>query len=72
MHKALTPRQENTMTFLRAFFAENDQIPTVAIINKHFGWRSDHAGWTVLNQLAARRLIERNACNKYRFARTKA
>lgn len=72
MTKPLTSKQEKVLAFLREFFLENDQIPTIKVINKRFGWRADHAGWLVLNQLAARRLIEKNACNKYRFARTKA
>lgn len=69
MSKPLTTMQANLLAFLRRFFNENDQLPPISAICKHFGWASANAAMAGLYQLQVRSLIEKNAVGKYRFTR---
>ena len=64
-----TPRNLDVLAFMRQFFAENDQLPPVAPVCEHFGWRSLQAGQDHVDALLRHGLIERNAVGKLRFAR---
>lgn len=64
-----TARNLDVLAFMRQFFAENDQLPPVATVCKHFGWRSLQAGQDHVDALLRHGLIERNAVGKLRFAR---
>jgi len=70
MNTSLTPTQEKVLAFLREFFAANDQLPPIKIINQHFGWASSNTAMNHLHHLFAKRIIEKNAANRYRFARS--
>ena len=64
-----TPRNLDVLAFMRAFFAENDQLPPVATVCEQFGWVSLQAAQCHVDALAHHGLIERNAVGKWRFAR---
>ena len=64
-----TPRNQDVLAFMREFFAENDQLPPVERIAKHFGWASLQSAHCHLEALQKHGLIERNAVGKFRFAR---
>ena len=64
-----TQRNLEVLAFMREFFEENDQLPPVATVCKHFGWRSLQAGQDHVNALSRHGLLERNAVGKLRFAR---
>ena len=57
------------LAFLREFFAANDQLPPIKMINQHFGWASSNAAMNHLHHLLAKRAIEKNDAGRYRFAR---
>jgi SOS-response transcriptional repressor LexA len=67
--KPLTHRQAEIVAFMRAFYAENDQLPPLHAIKTHFGWSSDNGAHQHLEALARKGCIERNAVGKYRFTR---
>lgn len=52
-----------------ATIEQNDQLPPVATVCEHFGWRSLQAGQDHVDALLRHGLIERNAVGKLRFAR---
>ena len=64
-----TQRNQDVFAFMRLFFLENDQLPPVATVCEHFGWRSLQAGQDHVDALLRHGLIERNAVGKLRFAR---
>lgn len=68
----LTLRQQQVMDYMRAFHAENDQLPPQAVIARHFGWKSSNAAQTFADILTAKGYIEKNAVGRYRFTRTVA
>lgn len=70
MKARISPVQEMVLSFMRAYFIENDQLPPVLAIADHFGWPSRaHAVWHV-RRLERFGFIETNATgNKYRFKR---
>lgn len=65
-----TVRNLEVLAFMRAFFEENDQLPPVAQIARHFGWALNAADSHIAN-LLRHGLVERNATGKLRFARPK-
>lgn len=69
LHEGLTGNQSKVYQYLVDYFCENDQLPSYEAIREHFGWASQNAAAEHLERLARARYIERNACNKYRFAR---
>ena len=66
--QGVTPRQAEVLAFLHAFFEENDQLPPVSAVAKHFGLGHGAAHWH-LEQLLHHGAIERNTVGRYRFAR---
>jgi len=62
-------RALQVLTYMREFFAENDQLPPAAIISGHFGWASASAADCHIAALLRHQLVERNAVGKLRFAR---
>lgn len=69
LHPKLTARQQQVLDFMRAFHAENDQLPPMHVLSKHFGWKSDNAAMTFARILEAKGYLEKNAVSKYRFSR---
>lgn len=55
--KAITPRQQQVLDFVKAFGAENERPPTRAEIAKHFGFKSDNAAQEHLAALARKGFI---------------
>ena len=68
MKKQLTDLQRSVYVFMREFFAENDQLPTVAVICEKFGKYPNQIHELQL-ALMKHGLIERNAVHKFKFAR---
>ena len=56
------------LAFMRDFFADNDQLPPVAVVAKRFGWAVASADWHI-QALIKHGLLERNALGKLKFAR---
>lgn len=56
------------LAFMQAFFGDNDQLPPVAVVAKHFGWAVGSADWHI-QALIKHGLLERNALGKLKFAR---
>lgn len=67
--KPLTSRQQEVYDFMRAFYAENDQLPPSALIATHFGWKSGTSAQQHIASLIRLRRIETNAVGKLRFVR---
>lgn len=69
LNAPLTMRQQQVLDFMRAFLADNDQLPTHACIAKRFGWKSDNAALTFTKILEAKGYLERNTLGKFRLTR---
>lgn len=69
LHSKLTPRQQQVLDYLRAFYEENDQLPPMQTIADHFGWKSMNSAATFTAILEAKGYIEKNAVGKFRFSR---
>lgn len=67
---AVVPSAVNleVLAFLRAYFAENDQLPSVSVVARRFGWALGSAEWH-LRQLRRFGLVEPNAAGRLRFVR---
>lgn len=65
----LTNRQQQVMDYMREFFAENDQLPPLAMVSKRFGWKSVYSAQLHIEQLVRLRRLEANAAGKLRFVR---
>ena len=67
---AMAPTEKNleVLAYMREFYLENDQLPPVAIIAKHFGMNTTGADWHA-KALLRLGMVERNAVGKLRFAR---
>lgn len=57
------------LAYMRKFFEEQDQLPPVAWVAQHFGWASANGAQFHIDVLVEYRLLELNACGRYRFAR---
>lgn len=57
------------LSFMCEFFAENDQLPPMQVIAKHFGFASGYSAQVHTRALITHGLLERNAVGKLRFAR---
>lgn len=57
------------LAFMRSFFADNDQLPPVAVVSKHFGWSSTGAAEWHIQALIKHGLLQRNVLGKLKFAR---
>lgn len=62
----LTARQEEIITFMWAFYLENDQLPSTYAIRAHFKFTPSAAA-DVRRVLCSKGYIELNALHKYRF-----
>jgi SOS-response transcriptional repressor LexA len=69
--RPLTPRQQEVLAFMREFFADNDQLPTLLAIARRFGWKSVNAAVVMTAILERKGFIEKNVLGKYRFSRPK-
>lgn len=65
--RALVHRK--VLQFMKDFFSEYDRIPSAAIIQDHFGWKSANAAQTHIDRLAKYGYIERTKYGHYRFPR---
>ena len=61
--------QLKVLAYMREFFAENDQLPPVAAIARHFDFCDSAADYHVKALIKFKR-VERNAVGKLRFARS--
>lgn len=66
--KGPSARNLEVLAYLREFFAENDQLPTVKLISARFGF-CGNAVQEHLVALERHGLIEKNAVGRWRFAR---
>lgn len=57
------------LVFMRSFFVDNDQLPPVAVIARHFGRGSLGTAQHHVAALLHHGAVERNAVGKLRFAR---
>lgn len=71
MTQPLTDIQARVLAYLREFHAEQDQLPTCAVVSRAFEWRSVNAAHCHFQKLAAKGWIERNVVGGYRFTRPK-
>ena len=71
LHKQCGPsaRALEVLAFMREFFVENDQLPPVAVISRHFGWAAQNSADCHIAALLRHKLVEGNAVGKLRFAR---
>lgn len=67
-NKARKFTDDELISYLVDFLNENDQLPPVLNIARHFG-ATNNAVFQRLLRLERDGILERNAVNKYRFAR---
>ena len=72
MAMKLTRRQQEVLAFMRSFLVDNDQLPPVHVISRHFGFAAQNGAHDHVRALEKKGAIERNAVGKYRLAREKA
>lgn len=64
-----SPQNLRVLAFMREFFADNDQLPPLSVIVRHFSFRcSGSADWHI-QALLRHGLLERNVLGKLKFAR---
>lgn len=68
----LTEKQREILAFMRAWFEENDALPTHYRLSEHFGWKSQNAASCHLATLERKGYLQRNADRKFMFARPAA
>lgn len=68
----LPSRQQQVLDFMRAFHAENDQLPPMPEIARHFGFRSANSAVCHAAALERKGFLERNCIGNLRFTRVKA
>lgn len=66
-----TPTQALVLAYMREVFESEDQLPPVANIAEHFGWKSASAAQYYVDGLIRIGRLEKNALGKLRFARAK-
>lgn len=64
-----SPTQLLVLTYMRTFFEKEDELPPVSYVAKHFGWASANGAQYHIDALVRHRLLELNACGRYRFFR---
>ncbi len=67
----LTARQQEVLDFMRAFLTENDEVPPMWAVAKHFGFRSENAAQCHVDALMRKGYLERNSIGNLRFTRDK-
>ena len=65
----LSASNQAVLAYMRAFFIDNDQLPPVSLIARHFGWSTLGAAHHHVVTLLRHGVVERNAVGKLRFAR---
>ncbi|WP_312836391.1 hypothetical protein [Comamonas sp.] len=65
----LTTRQREVLDYMRAFLAENDQMPPLQLIADHFGYRAAAGAQFQVLALKRKGYLEANATGKVRFVR---
>ena len=68
----ITARQQQVLDYMRAFHAENDQLPPMWSVCEHFGWTAMNSAQGHARILEEKGYLERNAIGNLRFAREKA
>lgn len=68
--ETLSAKQIEILAFMREYFAENDQLPSVSTTAQKFDMNNAGADWHIKAPIRLNRL-ERNAAGKLRFARRK-
>jgi len=66
-----TPTQASVLAYMREVFEENDQLPSVANIADHFGWKSASAAQYYVDGLIRIGRLEKNDLGRLRFSRAK-
>lgn len=66
-----TPRQAQVLAYMREVLEEHDQLPSVANIAEHFGYKSASAAQYYVDGLIRIGKLEKNGLGRLRFARTK-
>jgi SOS-response transcriptional repressor LexA len=69
--RPLSKKQMELLSFMRFYFARNDQLPSAEAIRDHFGWSSPNAAHCAREVLERKGWIERNEAGKYRFSRNR-
>ncbi len=64
----LTDTQQAVLTFMRAYLAENDTLPSMSAISSQFGWGSRTAAYNHLQALLKKNKLEKIG-NRYRLGR---
>ncbi|MEJ5125833.1 hypothetical protein WH367_07215 [Comamonas sp. MYb21] len=67
--KTIPARQLEVLTFMQAFFKDNDQTPPMAVIAQHFGFRSPNAAQYHVEWLLRHGYLERNSLGNLKFSR---
>lgn len=67
--KAPSASNLEVLAYMRAFFADNDQLPPIAVISSHFGWVGASAAAWHVSALRRFGYVESNAVGKLRFKR---
>ncbi|WP_313330455.1 hypothetical protein [Comamonas sp.] len=66
---APTARQLEVLGFMRTFLNENDEMPPMWAVAKHFGFRSENAAQCHVDALMRKGCLERNSIGNLRFKR---
>ncbi|MCS4292709.1 SOS-response transcriptional repressor LexA [Comamonas sp. BIGb0152] len=66
---APTARQLEVMGFMRTFLIENDEMPPMWAVAKHFSFRSENAAQCHVDALKRRGYLEANATGEVKFLR---
>lgn len=69
--KTIPPRQLEVLTFMQAFFKDNDQPPPMSVIARQFGFRSPSAAQYHIDWLLHHGYLERNSLGNLKFSRDK-
>lgn len=65
----LPRRQQQVLDFMRSFHAENDQLPPMPEIARHFGFRSANSAVCHAAALELKGYLERNSIGNLMFSR---
>lgn len=65
----VTARQQEVLDYMRAFLAENDELPPLWKISQHFGWATATSAQCHIDALGRKGVIERNEIGNWRLVR---
>lgn len=66
-HSRLTSLQIDVLIYMREFFVENQQLPTMDCIRLHFGWASANNSQEHIDRLTAKGFLTKNVVGKNKF-----